>query len=58
MTTGDNQFLTDIIAALNAYATTMTTFTAGAATTAQGNLATALTNAVNAHNTTVNRQGE
>lgn len=57
-TTGDQQYINDIITAINAYATAMNTFTAGAAATAQAALATALTNATNTHNATVNRQGE
>lgn len=58
MSTGDNQYMTDVIAAINAYATAMNTFTAGAAATAQANLQTALTNATNAHNATTQREGE
>lgn len=58
MTTGDLQYISDIITALNNYATTMTTFTGAAAGTAQTNLASALATATATHNTTVNQQGE
>lgn len=58
LTTADIKLINDVIAAVNAYATAMNTFTAGAAATAQANMATALTTAQNTWAASVNRQGE
>ncbi len=58
LTTGDQQYISDIITAINAYATAMEAFTSGAATTAANALAASLTTATATHAATVNRQGE
>ncbi len=58
LTTSDQIFINAIIAAMNAYATTMVTFTAGAAGTAQTNLANALTAATASWYASLKNEGE
>lgn len=58
LTTADIKLINDIVNAINAYATSMNTFTAGAAATAQATMATALSTAQSTWAASVNRQGE